>query len=81
MTFANEGQSDRAIRMLAGIPLLYAGLGGFTSGPISVVFVIAGVVALTTGIVGWCPAYTALRWSTRKAPAAHCPHCEPGQRG
>jgi hypothetical protein len=80
MTFANEGEWDRAVRMLAGIPLLYAGWGGFTSRPLGIVLLIGGLVALATGIIGWCPAYTALGFSTRKTPVGQCPHCDSGQR-
>lgn len=80
MTFANEGEWDRAVRTLAGILLIYAGLGGFTSGTLSIALVIGGFVALTTGLAGWCPAYTVLGFSTRRAAAGHCPHCDSGRR-
>ena len=55
--------------------LLYAGWG-FVSGTLGIVLLAAGVIALATGIVGWCPAYTVLGVATRKAPAGHCPKCE-----
>ena len=80
MKFANEGEWDRAVRMLAGIALLYAGWGGFASGLFSIVLVIGGIVALATGIVGWCPAYTALGFSTGRTTVGHCPHCDSGHR-
>jgi thioredoxin family protein/DUF2892 family protein len=35
-----------------------------------------GAIALGTGIVGWCPAYTLFGISTVKTPAGHCPHCD-----
>jgi hypothetical protein len=74
MTFANEGESDRGVRMLGGILLLAAGWG-LASGALGLVLMAAGFVALATGIVGWCPAYRAFRISTRKAPAENCPKC------
>jgi hypothetical protein len=80
MRFANEGDGDRAARMLGGILSLYAGWGGFVSGALGIVLVAAGAIALVTGITGWCPAYTALGASTRKVVAGHCPNCEAGHR-
>ncbi len=66
MRFANEGEWDRAVRMLSGIALLYAGWGGIVSSALGIVLIAVGVVALTTGIVGWCPAYTVFGVSTRR---------------
>src|ERR1035437_7070532 len=80
MRFANEGGWDRAVRMLGGIFVLYAGWAGFVSGAPGIVLIVAGSVALATGIVGWCPAYMAFGVSTRKVPAGHCPNCEVAHR-
>ena len=77
---ANEGGWDRAARMLGGAALLYAGWGGGVSGPIGSVLMVAGGVALATGFVGWCPAYTMIGTSTRKATAGRCSNCETGRR-
>jgi Inner membrane protein YgaP-like, transmembrane domain len=76
MTFLNEGQRDRAGRMLGGIALLSLGLAGVASGALEIVLIAAGALALGTGIVGWCPAYSVLGVSTRRAPTGHCPNCE-----
>lgn len=80
MRFANEGDGDRAARMLGGILLQYAGWGGFVSGTLGIVLMAAGAIALATGIVGWCPAYAVLGASTRNVPAGRCPNCEAGHR-
>ena len=55
----NEGTVDRALRVIVGLGLL------------SLVFVgpqtpwgWIGLLPLTTGLVGSCPAYTAFGWST-----------------
>jgi hypothetical protein len=80
MRFANEGDGDRAVRILGGILLLYAGWGGFVSGALGIVLMAAGAIALATGIVGWCPAYMVFGASTRRVPAGHCPNCEAGHR-
>lgn len=74
MTFRNEGQSDRGARMLAGI-LLLAAAWALSLNTLGMVLFAIGVIALATGIVGWCPAYSVFSVSTMKAPAAHCPDC------
>jgi Protein of unknown function (DUF2892) len=80
MRFANKGDGDRVVRMLGGILLLFAGWSGFVFGALGIVLMAAGGIALATGIVGWCPAYTVLGASTRKVPAGPCPNCEAGHR-
>lgn len=79
MTFVNEGEWDRAVRLLAGILLVIAGWG-FASGVPGNVLMGAGFIAMATGISGWCPAYTALGFSTRKLTTGHCPNCEAEHR-
>lgn len=75
MRFLNEGQWDRSVRMLAGILLVAAGWT-LASNALGVALVGFGAIALGTGIIGWCPAYTLLGISTVKTPAGHCPSCE-----
>jgi hypothetical protein len=69
MRFDNEGDWDRAGRIFGGILLLTAGWTGFASGTLGVVLMGVGLVALATGIVGWCPAYSVFGFSTKKAAA------------
>jgi Protein of unknown function (DUF2892) len=58
----NEGQTDRLIRILAGLVLLYfAFTGQFTP------WTWIGVVPLLTGLIGWCPAYSLFGINTCKA--------------
>lgn len=65
MTWKNEGNLDRGLRIVAGIVLL------------SLVFVgpqtlwgWIGIVPLATGILGNCPVYSLFGWSTCKVPHA-----------
>ena len=74
MRFLNEGQWDRSVRMLAGMLLLAAGWT-LASSALGVALFVIGAIALGTGIVGWCPAYTAFGLSTRRVADAHCPSC------
>jgi hypothetical protein len=80
MRFANEGEWDRGVRMLGGIVLLAAWWGGFVSGALGIASIVAGVVALATGGVGWCPVYTAFGVSTNRVNVGVCPNCEAGHR-
>ena len=76
MPFMNEGTSDRAIRILAGIGSGYAAWTTWPtsvmSGPgaVSIVFLVVGATAFVTGLVGWCPGYAVFRVSTRKRVGA-----------
>jgi len=65
MSYDNEADWDRATRMLVGIMLLYAGWGGFVFGAVAAVVIVVGILALVTGLVGWCPIYAALHFSTK----------------
>lgn len=63
----NEHPIDRAIRIVLGIALLAAGAAGLVTAPISYATTLVGVIALVTGIVGFCPLYAILRLSTTPA--------------
>ncbi len=57
-TIANEGRTDRTIRIVAGILILAAGLfvGSWWG--------LIGLVPLLTGMAGWCPIYAMFSCST-----------------
>ena len=80
MTFANEGDWDRGVRLLGGAVLAGLGWGGVLPAPLGLVATGVGAVVLATGIVGWCPAYTVFGLSTHGAATGHCSHCDAGQR-
>ena len=63
----NEHPIDRGIRIVLGLALLVAGAAGLVAAPIAYATTFVGVIALVTGIVGFCPLYAILRLST--APA------------
>ena len=75
MRFLNEGQWDRATRLFAGIVLVVAGWM-LALNTLGVALFVTGAIALGTGIVGWCPAYTLFGISTVKTPAGHCHNCD-----
>lgn len=58
----NEGQTDRFLRIVAGLALLYLAITGqYTP------WTWIGIVPLLTGLIGWCPAYALLGINTCKA--------------
>lgn len=63
----NEAVWDRAIRIVAGLVLLYLGWAGVVAGTLGTVFKWVGFLPLLTGLVGWCALYPLLGMSTKKA--------------
>ena len=61
----NEALWDRAVRIILGIVLIYLGFGGVVAGGLGTALGILGFVPLLTGLVGWCPLYSLLRFSTK----------------
>jgi hypothetical protein len=68
MSLLNEGGWDRLLRVGVGVALLVGGLM-LWSGALATGAIVLGALATLTGIVGWCPAYTLVGWSTR--PVKH----------
>ncbi len=60
----NEAGMDRVVRITLGLAILSLGWSGVIAGQLGMAFKILGFVPLLTGIVGWCPLYTLLRFST-----------------
>lgn len=63
----NQANWERVARVVLGIILMYVGFGGVAAGTLGTVIGILGVVALLTGLSGWCPLYAALKTGTKKA--------------
>jgi len=61
----NEGTIDRAVRIVLGLGILSLVLVGPQS-PLGYL----GLIPLTTGLVGFCPLYRILGFSTCAAPRA-----------
>ena len=55
----NVGGADRIIRIVVGIALIAAAATGAIG-----VWGYIGVVALATGLMGWCPPYAILGFNT-----------------
>jgi hypothetical protein len=63
----NQANWERMARVVLGIVLLYSGFGGLVTGTWGIVAEIVGVIALLTGLTGWCPIYALLKTGTKKA--------------
>jgi hypothetical protein len=63
----NESNLDRYIRVIAGTALLVLGWANIVPGTLGLVFKILGFLALITGLVGFCPLYAILKFSTKKS--------------
>jgi Inner membrane protein YgaP-like, transmembrane domain len=61
----NEANWDRIVRVVAGILLIYLGWAGVVSGGLGVLLLVIGAVLLLTGLVGFCPLYALLKFSTK----------------
>jgi hypothetical protein len=57
----NEGTLDRAVRIIAGLGILSLAVAGPQS-PLGYL----GLIPLATGLIGFCPLYRVLGWSTAR---------------
>ncbi|PWH13783.1 MAG: DUF2892 domain-containing protein [Anaerolineae bacterium] len=64
MTWVNEATWDRIARVVLGVVLLYLGWSGVVGGTLGVVLKFLGFVPLLTGLIGWCPLYSLLKFRT-----------------
>jgi hypothetical protein len=64
MITKNIGEIDRVIRIIAGLALGFAAYKA--AGPAVYILGAAAVIALATGLVGWCGLYTLLGVNTCK---------------
>ena len=66
MNFMNESNIDRILRVVGGIVLLVLGWGSLVTGTVGEVFKWVGLLALLTGLAGFCPVYWVLKFRTNK---------------
>ena len=62
----NESNTDRIVRAVAGLVLLYLGLGGVLAGGLAVVADVLALILLLTAAIGFCPLYALLKLNTIK---------------
>ena len=62
----NMSNIDRLIRAIIDILLVYLYIGGLVTGAFGIILVVLGVILLITSVLGFCPIYALLKFSTRK---------------
>jgi hypothetical protein len=62
----NEAGWDRALRVAAGLVLLYLGWADVVTGGVGSFLRYFGLLPLLTGVFGFCPAYTLFGLRTNK---------------
>ncbi len=63
----NEAGWDRVVRVVLGLALLVLGFTGVVPGTLGIVVGVIGLIPLLTGIVGWCPLYSLVKFATKKS--------------
>ena len=63
----NVGGIDRGIRIFLGIGLLVLGFLHVVTGTLAIVAYIVGAIALITGLIRFCPAWSIFGINTRSA--------------
>ena len=62
----NVGTLDKSIRIIAAIAIAVLYFTGVIQGTLGIVLLIVGAVLLLTGLVNFCPLYTALGINSKK---------------
>jgi hypothetical protein len=63
----NVGTIDRVVRIIVGIALLAGFALNMVAAPLSYLVVLIGLIALVTGAIGTCPAYSLIGINTLTA--------------
>lgn len=62
----NMSDADRIIRVVVAAVFAYLYFSGIVTGALGVVLLVLGAVFLLTSVVGFCPLYVPLKFSTYK---------------
>ncbi len=63
----NVGQTDRIIRGVLGIILLYLRFAGILTGTMGIIALVVGIIAIATAFLNFCPAYNLFKINTKKS--------------
>lgn len=66
MSFRNLSTTDRILRLALAATMLAFAWGGWAGGVWQIALAIFAWVPLITALLGWCPFYAILGFSTRK---------------
>lgn len=65
---ANLAALDRVLRLAGGVAMLYLGWSELLHGVPAIALAVFAWFPLLTGLLGWCPVYALLGFSTRRGP-------------
>jgi hypothetical protein len=63
----NMSKFDRIIRIVLAAVLAFLYFSGIVTGTLGIILIVVAAVFLLTAIIGFCPLYTLLKFSTNKA--------------
>lgn len=66
MSFRNLSTPDRVFRIVLGLTMLFVGWSGLVGGLGEIALRVFAWVPIGTGLIGWCPIYALLGFSTRR---------------
>jgi Inner membrane protein YgaP-like, transmembrane domain len=62
----NMSGLDRTLRLLIAIGISILWYNGTIGGWLATILVVVAIAFFATSLMGWCPMYGPLRWSTRR---------------
>ena len=63
----NESTADRIVRIVLGLILAALAVTGVATGALTALAWVVAALLVVTGVVGFCPLYAVLRFSTKPA--------------
>jgi hypothetical protein len=66
LTEKNESDLDRAVRIVLGVLFFYLFFQNYLEGWLNYIFIVVGLIALVTGLIGHCTLYTLFGFKTNK---------------
>jgi len=67
---ANVGMTDKLIRYGIAAALVSLQLSGVLTGTLGIIALVASAILLISGMISFCPLYTAFGWNTRNQDAS-----------
>ena len=69
----NMGRVDRTIRLIVALAFLVLVIAGIVHGVVAGILIALAAVFVLTTLIGFCPAYTPLKISTKEEPKEGTP--------
>ena len=69
----NMGRLDRTIRLVVALAFLVLVIAGIVHGIVAGILIALAVILVLTTLIGFCPAYTPFKISTKERPKGGTP--------